>query len=273
MSRILITLLKLSGSQPEILDSDAGSYALRAMYPDARKLGWSLTPMQIPEILNTVKNNNFVVDPGANLFATGGDIATILVGLEQEWRDLGRETVALCPVTPNKSGNAGSITQMFNKIDYVHKYIVLNDRDGSGNFDRALLDMDHIRLGHLKPGFQQYLLMPPANMYDAVMSPPPGYEIAASYIAYWLIDFANQKIIQSLIGTDAVEALIQKYPTRPPALRISVNDINGVTNDRLTESAKYTVILNGLDRHRWSAEGLEALAAEMRATEAANIAV
>ena len=265
IAQILLALMKLGGSIPFVLDSDPGNLALKELYNKARVLGWGAKVLQVPDIMAQLSNHDALIDTGANTFASGTEIAEVLPAIEQACRALNYLSVAFLPVTPSKSGNAGSIQGLFGKINFMQKFIVLNDRDGSNVFDPALLQLPHIKLAHLQPGYQQYLLQYKGDLCDAIMTPTPDFEIAAAHIAYWLIDFASQPAIQSLMGSTPVTALLAKFPNRPAKNSIVARTMDQVTNVALQSAAHKTKIVEGLHRVGWTLDGLETLAAEMRA--------
>jgi len=265
LAHLLHALWIIAGQPVELLDGDAGNYAARSTVKNARSVGWGVGATYAPQIVGALEGSHSVVDLGANAYASMREIVELLPALRDGFVDIGYRPVAFLPISTSKIAAGGALLALGAKIQGFDQIYVRVDRDQSGNFDPTFNAPVVVDLGHLAPGLQQYIRGPGRSMAEAVMNPPPGYHIAATHVAYWMLDFLQQPPIAAIFGTRPAEVLLAAYPDEPPYIGYQILQLEDTTDKALTEKARRTTILSAIERNGWTAEGLRVVATLMDA--------
>ena len=249
LARLFKALLEMSGRPVQILDGDAGNAAISVIDPSAARLGWGVQSTVNAEIVQTFKDSDVILDLGANTMASAREIVDMLPELIAAFEAAGHHTLAVFPVTPNKAGAAGALERLTQLFPAQNKLVVLNDADGSGNFEPLDLPLPIARLAQLAPGFMAYVDTLPARSFNkAVTSPAADHQIAAQHIARWMRDFGKDLPFKSVFGP-AVKQL-GKIP-EPDKIRHRIDTVSLTGDARLSELARRATILDLLDQHDW----------------------
>lgn len=194
--------------------------------------------------------------------ASGSPIAELVLELQEQFETNGHPTTALLPVSPNKLGASEAILKLDKRLPDFPKYFVSVDRDGSANFGTGLPPDRTIRLGHLAPGFIA-VLHQHATWDEAVTSPKDGYRMAASYIAEWLREFAEQPLVKQILGVDPVPAIDGLGLGRPPKLLIRPKTAEASHDRTLAGAPRLGLIMARLMADGVTAANLRRLADDM----------
>jgi len=239
----------MGGRPVQILDGDAGNAEISVIDGTAARLGWGVQSTVNAEIVQAFKDRDVILDLGANTMASAREIVDMLPQLIAEFEAAGHKTLAVFPVTPNKAGAAGALERLTQLFPAQNKLVVLNNADGSGNFEPLDLPLPIARLAQLAPGFMGYVdTLPEGSFEKAVMWPAADHKISAQHIACWMRDFSKDLPFQAEFGP-AVEQLDQiPYPDR---IRHRIDTVSATTDARLREFAQRAPILDLLDQHGW----------------------
>lgn len=249
LARLLKALLQMGGHPVQILDGDAGNAAISMVDPNAARLGWGVQSTVNSEIVEAFKDRHVILDLGANTMASAREIVDMLPQLIADFEAAGHKTLAVFPLTPNKAGAAGAIERLTQLFPAQNKLLVLNNVDGSGNFEPLDLPLPIARLGQLAPGFMGYVdTLPGKSFSEAVISPAADHQIAGQHIARWMRGFAKDLPFQNVFGP-AIQQLGQ-IP-EPTKIRHKIETVSSTTDTRLSEFARRAPILDLLDQHDW----------------------
>lgn len=249
LARLLKSLLEMAGQPVQILDGDAGNAAISMIDPSAARLGWGVQSTVNAQIVEAYRDQNVILDLGANTMASAREIVDMLPQLIADFEAAGHNTLAVFPVTPNKLGAAGALERLTQLFPAQNKLVVLNDVDGSGAFEPLDLPLPMARLDQLAPGFMGYIDTLPARSFgEAVTSPASDHKIAARHIAQWMLGLAKDLPFQDVFGS-AVKQLGQ-IP-EPDKIRHRIDTVSSTSDARLSEYANRAPILDLLDKHGW----------------------
>lgn len=249
LARLLKSLLEMAGQPVQILDGDAGNAAISVIDPTAARIGWGVQSTVNAQIVEAFKDGHVIFDLGANTMASAREIVDMLPQLIADFEAEGHNTLAVFPVTPNKAGAAGALERLTQLFPAQNKLVVLNDVDGSGNFEPLDLPLPTAKLGHLAPGFMGYVdTLPGRSFGGAAMSPASDHQIAAQHIARWMRSFGKDLPFQTVFGSAIKQ--IGQIP-EPDKIRFTVERVSSTSDAQLLENARKTTILDLLDKHGW----------------------
>lgn len=249
LARLFKALLEMGGRPVQILDGDAGNAAISVVDPTAARIGWGVQSTVNAEIVQAFKDRDVILDLGANTMASAREIVDMLPELIAAFEAAGHKTLAVFPITPNKAGAAGALERLTQLFPAQNKLVVMNNADGSGNFDPLDLPLPIARLGYLEPGFIASVdALASGSFSEAVKSPADDRQIAAQHLARWMKGLAKDLPFQDVFGP-AVTAL-GKFP-EPSKIRHRVDTVSAATDSRLRELARRAPILDLLDQHGW----------------------
>lgn len=249
LARLLKALLEMAGHPVQILDGDAGNAAISMIDPTAARLGWGVQSAVNAEIVEAFRDRNVILDLGANTMASAREIVDMLPELIAAFEAAGHKTLAVFPITPNKAGAAGALERLTQLFPAQNKLVVMNNADGSGNFEPLDLPLPIARLGYLEPGFIASVdALAKGSFSEAVMSPAADRQIATQHLARWMKGLAEDLPFKDVFGP-AVAALGQFRV--PDKIRHRVDTVSATTDERLRELTRRAPILDLLDQHSW----------------------
>lgn len=257
LAQLMQALWQLLGRPVLLLDGDPGNKAAKVADSTAKVVGWGVDALKADEIVATTAGHNVILDLGANSLASAREIVDLLPALQRAYAAAGYRTIAFMPVSTNKIGSVGAIQRLALKVVQFEKLFVRINRDGSGTYDAGLAATDVIDVGHLPPGFQNYIREPGRSLATSVSSPAKSYGIAATFVADWIRTFANQEAVHALVGD--VPILIE-YEPPPGQLRFNVKRLEDATDEALTRNLYRSRILAAIDESGWTADGLRKVA-------------
>ena len=260
LAQLLKALWLIAGQPVETLDADAGNRAVRSSDSAVRPVGWGVQTSVAPEIVATLLGNHVSLDLGANALASKREIADLVPALRLQFAAADYRCLALMPISTNKLGAGGSLMGLADELEGFEKIGVRVNRDASGNYDPEFSPAACVELGHLSPGYQEYIRKFGGSMAEAVLNPPPGYRIAASHVGHWMLQFLKQPLIADLFGPRPAEVIRQAYPEQPHQTSFQVLHLSNVTDEALIENARKSKILAGISGQGWTAAGLRAVA-------------
>jgi hypothetical protein len=249
LARLLKALLEMGGHPVQILDGDAGNAAISTIDPTAARLGWGVQSTVNADIVEAFRDRNVILDLGANTMASAREIVDMLPELIAAFEAAGHRTLAVFPVTPNKAGAAGALERLTQLFPAQNKLVVLNDADGSGNFEPLDSPLPIARLAQLAPGFMGYLdTLPGRSFNQAVISPAADRQIAGQHIARWMRSFGKDLPFEAVFGS-AIK-MLGRIP-EPDKIRFKIDKVASTTDEQLIEAARRTTIIDLLDQHDW----------------------
>lgn len=274
LALLIRALLELAGEPVGFIDSDAGnlSGAIQINASGAaaslRVMNWQVSTHAASNILAEHVGSHIIVDTGANMTAAGQPIGAMLPLLQAQAQSAGYRTVAILPVSTNKSGAVGALAELAKLYpQWEHVFVQVN-RDGSRNFEVGLDPGKTVQLNHLQPGYQE-LIRTNGGLAEVVRNPQAGYDRAADAIAGWMTEFAQQPLIDSLLGGRTAFAS-ELGRRQPPVTRMTFRRMGDVTDEALAYNEMRTTAMNILDRYRWSAEGHQEVIRQLIASTAAT---
>lgn len=186
---------------------------------------------------------------GAMIFDLGAGISSsdtsVMAFLSAVWRmlhDGGARLMFHCVVSTN-APTARFVERIVNTYGRLGKVaIVLNDKDGSGNFPAELFDLPEprLKLGHMQPGIQAVRLSRIAPLSAIIADPSPSYTMATAMMATRVLSFAAQLKATGFIDIQA-QALPESIVKRIPGLMYSVRRAKDATDVRLRQNAELRV--------------------------------
>lgn len=261
LARVLKTLFGLVGQPVQLLDSDAGNAAAKVIDASAKKIGWGVDTLVAPEIVTACAGQHVILDLGANALASAREIAALTPELAKRFEAAGYRNVAFLPVTPNKPGATEAVLHLAEKLPPMQRILVRNDIDGSGQFEAIATSDPVVDLKHLPPGYMSYVNEGGLTFLDAVQRPTPDRTEAGRIIAEWLRDFAKQTQKHGLFVVPA--AKLELHP-RPRGIgRFAVKTAAAATDESLFRNHRKTRVIELLDQHGWSPDGLRTVADEI----------
>lgn len=263
ITSLLRAVLDLGGVESYGLDADQGNWALKNRYgadihTDA--LPWSVGASAAQQILTKAAGRSVFMDAGANMLVAYSAISDLLPALRDVFGRAGYRTAALLPLSPNKSGGAGGITQLFQKLDGFEKFVVFNHRDRSGEFGELDPAIPTIAVQHLWPGLQAYLFSRGVRLTEAVTKPEPEYHKAARHIGLWIRAFCQDGSVRELLSPTLCDRALGCLPPPPSRIDYALETLDQVSDDNIATLERQTQIIDLLDRHSWSPRGLRAAA-------------
>lgn len=257
LAQLMQALWQLLDEPVHLLDGDPGNKAAKVADNTAKVVGWGVDAMKADEIVAATAGHHVILDLGANSLASAREIVDLLPALQRTYAAAGYRTIAFMPVSTNKIGSVGAIQTLALKVVQFEKLFVRINRDGSGTYDAGLTATDVIDVGHLAPGFQNYVRRPGTSLATSVSSPDIGYNIAATFVATWMRTFATQQAVHALVGD--VPVLID-YEPPPGELRFGVTRLKDTTDEALTSNIFRSRILAAIGSAGWTADGLRKVA-------------
>lgn len=263
ITSLLRSVLDLAGLESYGLDADQGNWALKNRYgADVHTdiLPWSVGPEYAEQILTKAAGRSVFMDAGANMLVAYSAVSDLLPALREASAKAGYLAAALLPLSPNKSGGAGGIERMFQKVDGFRKFVVLNHRDKSGHFGDLDSTLPTITVQHLESGLQAYLFSRGLRLADAVTKPEPGYGKAASHIGQWIRTFCQDASVRDLLTAKICDRAVGRLPAPPPRLGYSLDGLEHVSDHTIGAYKRQTSVVSLLERHGWHPAGLRAAA-------------
>lgn len=257
LAQLMQALWQLLDEPVHLLDGDPGNKAAKVADHTAKVVGWGVDAMKADEIVAATAGHHVILDLGANSLASAREIVDLLPALQRTYAAAGYRTIAFMPVSTNKIGSVGAIQTLALKVVQFEKLFVRINRDGSGTYDAGLAATDVVDVGHLAPGFQNYIRRPGTSLATSVSSPDTGYTIAATFVANWMRTFATQQAVHALVGD--VPVLVD-YEPPPGQLKFSVGRLKDTTDVALLENIRRSRILTAIDAAGWTADGLRKVA-------------
>ncbi|TIX50498.1 hypothetical protein [Alteraurantiacibacter aquimixticola] len=261
IAEVIKALFQLSGERVSLLDADAGNGAARVSDSSARSVGWGVGAITAPNILDACREQNVILDLGANSLASQREIVELIPALRDGFVSAGYNALALLPITPLKLGAADAILNLAAKIDGFEKVFIRNDRNNTRQFDERFYRTNAAQLGYLQPGFIAYLRGRDSSMSEAVLAPSQNYRLAAHCIAAWMRDFAEEPALKGMF--EPALTRLKSLPPPPSPLAYSINSLTSATDDALESNVTKTRILASIDEHGWHPAGLRKVADEL----------
>lgn len=256
LALLLAALMRLEEEAVQVFDADVGNWSIKQQANDAKTIGWGVQVVLADPIADSAKDMHAVLDLGANALASATEITNLVPELRKVFEERGYRTIAFIPVSTNKTGAVGAALKLAEsqKLTGFTKIFVRVNRDGSASFDEGIEAQDVIDLGHLNTGFQQYFRGPGDGLVNAILDPPAGFREAALHVAEWMREFAEQDQISTLFPR-ALDVL-RSLPKPSHKLRMTVPNLFHAKDESLAFNGRRTKIMNLLDRHGWTPEGL-----------------
>ncbi len=261
LARLCKSLWLMTGRPVQLLCSDPGSAMARLLDKHCKRVGWGVDRSVVPEIVSACADQFVVLDCGANLMASQREIVELVPELARQFEAAGYRNIALMPFTPNKPGAVGLLEDLAPKLPPMETYLIRNNADGSGQFEKDKDELPSIDLGHLKPGMLAYLNdAAPASFFDVVQSPAPNHTLVGRYVGTWMRNFVKQACRHDLFSETL--PLLAAVPAEP-AIRFPVDSPDDCRDDALLFNQFKSRILGDISQHGWMPEGLRKAADEL----------
>ena len=261
LSLLLRALLNLSDEAVGVLDADGGNYSAAYRMHSAgdqdgvRTVRWGTDADRAEQIVGDHVGKHMIFDSGANMAAANREIMGLLPELRRQVAALSYRPVVFLPVSTNKAGAVGAIKELAPKIEQFEQVFVRVNRDGSANFEAGLDPKHTIDVGWLQPGLQNYVDHA-GGLVRAVTMAPPGYELAADMVCDWMRNFAEQPLVQQIIGSGPANALEHLGRSKPAVTRFHLKVLASTTNEEILNNQRRARTMAILDEGKWSAHSL-----------------
>ena len=258
LAMLIKALLRMAGEPVELLDGDNGNSAAKIIDADAMRVGWGAKPAIAPDIALHCNGRHVIFDPGANTFASQTDIVDLIPALLEQFKGAGYRIVALCPITPNKTGATEALLDLSSKFRPAERIFVRNNQDASSNFEALQTGASIVDLRHLNSGFMELVNTRGVGFDNAVLNPLEDQTEAAKYLAGWMRHFATQMARHGLFERSLAVLDRVDEPTFP--LSFTVGKMEQATNFALANNQQRSKTLQLITEHGWSPEGLRTVA-------------
>lgn len=182
---------------------------------------------------------------GAIIFDLGAGISSsdtpVMAFLATIWRLLhegGARLVFHCVVSTNAptARFVERISATYGRLGEI--VIVLNNKDGSGNFPEGLTNLPEaqLKLGCLQPGIQAVRLSRSEPLSAVIAVPVPGYMLASAMMAARVYAFAKELVMKGLCEPRLLSSP-KLMPVRVPRLHLSIRRAEDATDDRIRQNA------------------------------------
>lgn len=232
---------------------------------------WSADAERGKTIVIRQRSNKIVCfDIGGNSDAYDNRFLDFAHGAREAATQLGARFIMLVPSATNKGG--GLITAVNTAKVYRSEgfdtTLILNDRDGSGNFgDLSIIpeDLEVGRIAHLAPGFQAYRKSREGeSLYSLITQPTPGYEQASAIIRNHVLRDARSNWMAKVFWWDGALTNLPE-PTVQPKLMKHVNTMAAASDQSLANNARYTAAYDAFRQASPDDAGFMTLACELHA--------
>jgi hypothetical protein len=233
--------------------------------PDARMLGWGLSPQEGIDEMALHRGRHIILDVGANTLASKREIVGAIHAMIWEANRTGYRCIAFLPVTPNKRGATEMLLKLAETLPPVEKIIVQNDVDHSGNFEKVEGEHLVVRLTHLDPGLMECVdVLSNGCFAESIIVPPTDRKLASRLLTRWLLDFVNL-LPSDQVFTNAAKLLERFEPMR--RLNVRILRASAATDDALKGTAHRSKVVDLHNSHGWDSNGIERTAHELRKSE------
>lgn len=240
--------------------------------PDRVKtFDWSYDAERGKTIIMRERSKKIVCfDIGANSDAGDTRFLDFAHGAREAAAKLGARFVMLVPSATNKGGGLNTAVNAAGvyRSEGFETILLLNDRDGSGNYgDLTLIpdDFEVGRISHLAPGFQAYRKSREGDsLYSVITRPTPGYEQASAIIRNHVLKDARSNWMAKVFWWDgALDNLPE--PTVQPKLIKHVNTMAAASDQSLANNARYAAAYDAFRQASPDDAGFMTLALELHA--------
>lgn len=183
------------------------------------------------------------IDVGANSDPTDARFLDFAHGAREAAAKIGARFVVLIPSATNKGG--GLVSAVNASTTYAGEgfetRLILNDRDGSGNYGDPSIIPDEIsvgRLGHLATGLMAYRMTRRDSLYKLITEPTAGYEDASARIRNFVLRVAKANWMSDIFWWDGALRELPR-PGRDPKLGKVVLTLDQAGNAALQLNAAY----------------------------------
>jgi hypothetical protein len=225
-------IMELLDRPVSLVDIDEGNGSLSISRIAAQGLGWNMGPALAQRVYGDLKNVNVAMDFGANLMASGAPVIRLFYALDILLKQGGHKTTAFVPFSTNKPGASGSAQVVADDLALhgLDVCFVRVNRDGSGAFDGTVERFPSVDLSHLDTGYMALLhrMSGERSLASLIREPEPDFELATTYIADWLRQFAGQpEIIAAVGGTigPVLDSLGYQKPARNRYVHLKEADV------------------------------------------------
>jgi len=192
-------------------------------------------------------------DIGANSDASDTRFLDFAHGAREAAARLGARFVMLVPSATNKGGGLNTAVNAAGiyRSEGFETILLLNDRDGSGNYgDLSLIpkELEVGRIPHLAPGFQAYRKSREGDsLYSVITRPTVGYDQASAIIRNHVLQDARSNWMRKVFWWDgALDGL--PAPTAVPKLMKHVSTMAMASDKSISRNIAYTAAYEAFRR-------------------------
>ncbi len=257
-AQLLKALFLLANLKVVIVDGDAGNKSTRLADPTALSLGYGLSGDTAKQMVADTSGSNVVLDLGANAMASG-QYHEFIFELQRLYAALGYRCLAFLPVTPHKTGAEEAVKILGSKLAGFEQIYVRNDKDGSDKFQGDFDGETTIDVGHLMPGFIEYVKREGETIHSSITSPPAGHEMASHVIADWAgTAVRSSQFLRELLPR--ADARLADFPAPVSPLNFRVASLEAATDGGLQTNAKKSTILRAINEGGFTSSTLRSVA-------------
>lgn len=179
-----------------------------------------------------------IFDLGAGISSSDTPVMAFLGAIWRLLHDGGARLIFHCVVSTNAptARFVERISATYGRLGEV--VIVLNNKDGSGNFPEGLINLPepHLKLSHSPPGVQAVRLSRVELLSAIIAKPTPDYTLATGMMTARVHAFAKQLAKRGLVAPEALFGL-RSAAKRVPPLKILIQRAQDATDERIRQNA------------------------------------
>lgn len=204
-------------------------------------LGWDADNVRGKSVIDRQKMNEIIcIDVGANSDPRDGRFLDFVSGMANAITPLSARMVVLVPTATNKSGGLVSAIKAASTYqnEGFNVRLVMNNRDGSGNYGDLKSIPTHLPTGyleHLPIGLVHYRQANPGPILKIIREPSALFEMASKRIGNYLLRAARESWASDVFWWEDALASVPEADI-DPILRTSIKTLRSVRNDQLLDN-------------------------------------
>lgn len=243
-AQMIDAIAKASGHSTSLGSNDETNKALSALLGGGvAEIGWDTDYSKARHIVNNLRAYDIgIFDVGANSSSGSDKIFHVFEGFRDGLEPLGAKLVVMVPSDTNKGGGLHTALKTVDLLmsEGFEVVLLLNDRDGSGNFGTEAIPKGIPTgvVGHLAPGLQSYRQMTTGSLYEAMTIPQEGYNLATERLANFVLTAGQSDWMRKVFWWDGALTSLPEASSVPP-LKWTLHSLASVTDEALEGNIEF----------------------------------